>query len=724
VRSIPPTAGSSADLVLDNGRAFVSFDATDGRVVAVGHHELAVSLVSERRLAENWRLGVLLPDGFRRIGAAGQALASATIADTSATLAWETLVTGDGVLLDLGLVQVVRLEGDAITATLRLENHSGAVVEEVAPFCLGGLANWQEQDDWQICVPSSVFGGEEWRFYAEFPGTYIGFDRPAFCFTYPGTSIDYWHQNLSMPWGSLYNARRRVAVYIGNHNPEISFSGLWGELHPAGDRANPGGRASPELWPHPGRADSGIPIGVTVGWVHFPLVGEGRRYESPPAVVRFHEGTWWESASLYREWFDEHVGRVEYRPGGLAEIDAWQCTYLAAPDAPPRHRFDDLPAIALDALDAGIETIMIAGWHEGGLDSNYPAFGTPSESLGGHDELERGIRESQELGVRVLLWANANQISLDHPSGNELLRYANRDPAGRPHRPIGFGFFRLLSVLGYTTPWMVGGNLAHEGFRDLILAEWEKVAALGPDAMLVDKLICGEPYHLDLGPDAPGEPSSGAHSALADAVGALARRLDRRAPPIGLALETAWDRLMPYGEALYLRHFGQDHVPVREVAFPEVKASCCICGDFDFGLVNNAIRFGHILAVEALRLWGTCADLPNLAPYIREVLRLRRELRDNLWLSRVVQPTFARVCRGEPVRVGALQSWVESPTSGTPHALVLHHFDPEPQTVDVELLGSYRRAVVHRPYVTAEDVGPRFSVEIPRDQLAVVLPFI
>jgi hypothetical protein len=179
---------------------------------------------------------------------------------------------------------------------------------------------------------------------------------------------------------------------------------------------------------------------------------------------------------------------------------------------------------------------------------------------------------------------------------------------------------------------------------------------------------------------------------------------------------------MPYTEALYLRHFGQDHVPVREVAFPEVKASCCICGDFDFGLVNNAVRFGHILAVEALRLWGTCADLPNLAPYIREVLRLRRELRDNLWLSRVVEPTFARVLPDEAVRVGALQSWVDSPASGARHALVLHHFDAEPLTVDVELLEPYRRAVVHRPFAEAEDVGSRFSLELPRDRLVVVLP--
>jgi hypothetical protein len=180
---------------------------------------------------------------------------------------------------------------------------------------------------------------------------------------------------------------------------------------------------------------------------------------------------------------------------------------------------------------------------------------------------------------------------------------------------------------------------------------------------------------------------------------------------------------MPYCEALYLRHFGQDHVPVREVAFPEVKASCCICGDFDFGLVNSAVRFGHILAVEALRLWGTCADLPNLAPYIREVLRLRRELRDNLWLSRVVQTTFARIQPVELVRVGALQSWVDSPASGSPHALVLHHFEAEPLTVDLELLGPYRRAVVHRPFADPQDVGPRFSLEIPRDRLAVVVPY-
>jgi hypothetical protein len=98
-------------------------------------------------------------------------------------------------------------------------------------------------------------------------------------------------------------------------------------------------------------------------------------------------------------------------------------------------------------------------------------------------------------------------------------------------------------------------------------------------------------------------------------------------------------------------------------------------------------------------------------------------LRDNLWLSRVVEPAFARVQPDEQVRIGALQSWVDRPTSGTPHALVLHHFNAEAQTVDVELLGPYRRAIVHRPFVEPEDVGSRFSLEIPRDGLAIVLPF-
>ena len=90
-----------------------------------------------------------------------------------------------------------------------------------------------------------------------------------------------------------------------------------------------------------------------------------------------------------------------------------------------------------------------------------------------------------------------------------------------------------------------------------------------------------------------------------------------------------------------------------------------------------------MLALEGDYLWGTSADVPAIVPYIREVLRVRRALKENLWWASIVEPDFAEVTADGPIRVGASRPWDERPPSGTRHALVLHHFEPEPMKVAV-----------------------------------------
>jgi hypothetical protein len=387
-----------------------------------------------------------------------------------------------------------------------------------------------------------------------------------------------------------------------------------------------------------------------------------------------------------------------------------------------RYRFADLPELAAHARAAGIPAMMICGWHAGGLDANYPSFATPNPRLGTAEELAAAIRACREAGTEIILWANANQLSVDTDwYREELHRFAIQNSFGQPHPAVGYGFDSLLNMMGYTVPRMVAGNLAHPELRAILAREWDAVGAFEPSAMLVDKIICGEPYHLDFNPDAPGRVESSAHRALIDSIGDLAARLPGQ---ISLGLETAWDRMMPFTHATYTRYFGQEHIPVQETVFPEVKPTACINGDFDFGLVNKCLRYGHIMAIEARYLKaGTLADLPHLREYLREALALRHRLMDNLWWASLVEPDFATVEHNGRVKVGAFRSWAERPASGSPLALVLHHFSPQTEDVRISFLDQgYVAAMVHRPFAEAERVPLPLSTSIPPDRVLVVLP--
>ena len=707
--------------ILANERIRVEFDPVHGTVVSCTHAGHARDLVRERRLAQNWRLMVKMPAGTTYLQASGQALSRLEVHPGAAVLEWRQL-TAPEETLDIALRQEIELDGDTLTAKLRVNNGTPYAIEEVYPFCIGGMANWEEQDDWYLCWPGLVWGGEEFAFYREFPGSYIGPAKPTFAYTYPGTSVDYWQQNLSMSWATLYHKRTGQAVYFGNHNPEIAFCAFWGELSPSASYANPRGRWGPQVWPHPSQGDGDVAIGASLGWVFFPFMGGSDTYTSPPVVLDFHNGGWWESARRYRRWFNDHVARMEFDPDGMAQWDAWQATFMDTPEGRVRYRFADLPRFAADAKEAGINVIQVSGWHAGGVDCNYPRFSEPEPRLGTREEFARAIEECQKMGVAVLIWSNANQMNLETDwYEEELHRYAIRNPHGDPQMPLGYGFDSLLHLIGYAVPRMVAGNLAHARLRRIIRSEWEKVHALGAAAFLIDKVLCGEPFHLDFNPEAPGRIESSAHQSLLDAVADFSIRLKTDAVPV--ALETGWDRMMPHCSALYTRYFGQDHIPVQEVVFPEVKPSCCIGGDFDFGLVNKCLRFGHIMVIEGINKGGSIADFEHLQPYLKEALRLRRELADNIWWSEVVEQNIAEVQHDGTVYVGAHRTWRERPASGSAHALVMQHFQLGAKRVEISFNDpQWKGALLYRPFAAPEKMSLPIATEIAQDQVLIVIP--
>jgi hypothetical protein len=140
--------------------------------------------------------------------------------------------------------------------------------------------------------------------------------------------------------------------------------------------------------------------------------------------------------------------------------------------------------------------------------------------------------------------------------------------------------------------------------------------------------------------------------------------------------------------------------------------------------VNKALRYGHVMAVEALYLKaGTLADLPHLAEYIREAVGLRRRLMDNLWWASLVEPDFATIEHSGAVKVGAFRSWSEQPATGSPLALVLHHFTRESQPVRITFAeAKYRAARLYRPFAEPETTALPFATDIPPDRVLIVLP--
>lgn len=689
-------------IVLENGRIRIEIDPVHGRIMRFRHGPLGIELVGEPRLAENFRLLVPLPTwrGHYIIGKQ-QVLANADVSGDTVRLTWRNLQSGQG-HFSIEVTQTVRLDGDDAIFSMEVENHSGHEVEEVFTVALGGMANSEERENWRLHHANMVGKGEEWAFYDAFPGSYLGPAAPVWVAAYPG--------DLSMPWVDLYDQVGRKGVSISNRDSEARYSALWTQLQPCTTYRGAEGRA--QYWPD--REVTGeTPVGLTLAWNSFPFIPNGVRWSGPPIVFHFHEGTWWEAADHYRAWFDRQW-TIDKRGSWMAEADAWQSTIISYPEGTIGYHFRDLPNMARDALKYGIRVLQIDGWDIGGIDRDYPQY-TPDPRLGTWEELRGGLSECRAMGVQVMLFSNLQFINIETDwFKEELHRYAVRDPHGSMRNGMGWEYNTTLGLLNQTIHRMVPANPSRPEFQQIVLDQLQNVVRLGAPGTQIDKVHVFTTF--DYAPDNPAPREAAYPQGTLDTIGAFAAAAREVDPTFRIASEVHWDRLVPLVDASYSRFFGTDHIPTFGHTFPEYRQSCCVTGDWDFGLVNNCLRFGHIINVEARCLHGTASDAPNLSRYVAEALRTRRALWDVLWHSTVIEAPPVMV-DGPPEVLSTLhQSW-----AGGRKALVLNHFERGELMARIGSLSGAANALLYRPFREPESIKLPASVVVTPDEFVITV---
>lgn len=687
-------------IVLDNGRVRIEVEREHGCIVRFAHQQLGIEVVRETRLAENFRLLVPL-ESWRGhyIWGKHQPLTDAEVDDHTCRLIWRGLQSTQG-HFDIEVTQTIRLEGDDVTFGMEVENRSSHTVEEVFNFALGGMANPEERTDWVLHYPGHAGKGEEWDFYDTFPGSYLGPAHPVWTAAYQG--------DLSMPWIDLYHRGARKGVYIGNHDGDVRQSVVWAQLMPSTTYRGPEGAA--QYWPDATVAGD-VSVGLTLAWNSFPFLRPGERWSGPPLVFHFHSGTWWAAADYFRAWYDTRY-TIDKSNSWMVEEDAWQSTIISYPEGSVGYRFGDLPEMARSALHYGIKVLQIDGWDIGGIDRDYPQY-TPDPRLGTWDELRSALAECRAMGVYVMLFANLQWVNIETEwFRNELHRYAVRDPHGNVRNGMGWEYNTTLGLLNQTIHRMVPANPSRPEFRRIILDQLQNVLRLGAPGTQIDKLqgLTG----FDYAPDNPGPRDASLVAGVLETLETFYRAARGVDSSFRIASEVHWDKAVPFVDASYSRFFSADHIPTFGHTFPEYRQSCCITGDWDYGLVNNCLRFGHIINVEARCLHGTTADTPSLSRYVAEALRTRRALRDRLWHSTVVEPPEGLVDAPAELLYSLHRSW-----ESEREALVFNHFQPTGVTALITPPGGARSATLYRPFQTPERVELPISVEVPRDEFLV-----
>lgn len=695
------TASTSQPYRLQLGAIRVTIDPVFGTLLSIRDAKRDIELVGEQRLAENFRLLVPLPDwrGHYIIGCE-QKLAECHVSEAKAELIWRDLHSQRGAFA-IEFRLKISIHDNAVLFHASLTNHSEFPVEEVWAPVLGGMANQAEADEWQLHYATSLGLAYPWSFYQQCRNVYLGPPNPTDTISYPGAA--------AMPWLDLSHTKARKGVYFCQEDPEPRFGSWVFQLNPS---ANWGG--SSYVWPDPSVENR--PVGLTLAWTAFAHVAPGNEWASAPFAVRFHDGIWFEAARIYRQWYDRHF-TIDRRNSWLDQEDAWQSTIISYPEDTIGYRFADLPKLAEAALSAGIRVLQIDGWDQGGIDRDYPHY-VPDPRLGTVEELRAAIRACQAMGVRVLLFSNLHVVNIETEwFANELHRYTIRDSRGYEEYSIGWEYNTIAGLTGNTKPRMQFCNPAHPEFARIMQKAYERIIDLGSDGTQVDKVHCGM-AGMDGHPDLQHLPPD--LSVTAPVVEAFAKHramTDTRRKDYGLASETHWDRLFPYVEASYARHWHEDAIQSIAVTFPEFRQTCCITGSSDFALVANCIRLGHIINIEANCLHGSIAEEPLMREFVSKALALRRGLWDVLWMGRIIDPVPHVEVEADPKVKFTLH---ESRTERGTYALVLNHFSKERLAARLRWkspLSAMLHSILRPPIAVRQDE----EIQIPAGDCAVVV---
>lgn len=152
-------------------------------------------------------------------------------------------------------------------------------------------------------------------------------------------------------------------------------------------------------------------------------IKSGEKFAYNKAVTAFHKGDWHDGADIYRkarysdndrkaalasDWFLKNPGLFahydfKYQNGGIV------------------HSFSDIPALADQAVEVGLNHLLFAGWHHEGFDYGFPMY-TADRELGTLDELKSGIDYAHKLGVKVSFYINSRLANTKYTELDELIK--------------------------------------------------------------------------------------------------------------------------------------------------------------------------------------------------------------------------------------------------------------------------------------------------------------
>lgn len=148
-----------------------------------------------------------------------------------------------------------------------------------------------------------------------------------------------------------------------------------------------------------------------VGVATYPVVEPGETVCYEGFTTALFEKDWRKGVDYYRAWAESSWLKPLEKKESVKQLMGWQRIIMKHQYGQIYHKYDDLPRLYREGAKYGINMILLFAWWEEGMDAGYPNY-RPDERMGGAEKLTKAIREINEMGGRVILYANGHLIDL------------------------------------------------------------------------------------------------------------------------------------------------------------------------------------------------------------------------------------------------------------------------------------------------------------------------
>jgi len=360
---------------------------------------------------------------------------------------------------------------------------------------------------------------------------------------------------------------------------------------------------------------------------------------------------------------------------------------------------------------------LISGWNVGGHDGGYPEY-TPDSRLGTWDDLAAGIKACHEIGVKVFFFVNVQPVDEDTDRyRKELYPYRMMTQHGATFQS-GWGMGSLGARVGFSQRPLTSCSSGIPEYRKIIVHQMEQLAQIGADGIHIDKLC---PGGLNFNSLLKMTPDRAVPEGQLSAVREIHQVCSEINKNFAISAECPWDRLLEFSGAGWAWHeVEREHTPVFKYTFPEYQPTMAANQPFDYTAVNNAVRYGYQILIGPGNYTKSMAYEPfqPLSKYIKEVIRIRQELKDTIYRGELLDKLDVHVEGDADIGYSVFRKPADSKRACI---LVNYAQTPRKATLDAFDGNGDGKIRVYEPYTETKSGKLPLTFNLPAERFIIVV---